>query len=72
MLKSWRGFRGAVKDLEHMAYKKRLRELCVLSLMERRRKSDSTAAYDYCQGRYEDDRAEGFCPDGKIKCRGQA
>ena len=73
MLKSWRGSRGgAVKDLEHMAYKNRLRELCLLSLMERRQRSDPTAACDYCQGSYEDDRAKCFCPDGKIKCHGHA
>jgi len=55
-----------------MAYKKRLRELFLLSLMERRQSSDPAAACDYCQGHYEDDRAKCFWPDGKIKFHGHA
>lgn len=51
MLKIWRGSRGgAVKDLEHMACKKRLKELCLLSPMERIQRSDPAAACDYCPG----------------------
>lgn len=69
MLKRWRESReGSARGWEHMAYKMRLRELWLLSLMERRQRSDPTAACDYCQGPSEHVRAKCFHPDGKIKC----
>lgn len=69
MLNRWRESRGgSVRSWEHMAYKIRLRELWLLSLMERRQRNDPMAPCDYCQGPSEQVGAKCFHPDGKIKC----
>lgn len=67
MLSRWRESReGSVRGWEHMAYKIRLRELYLLSLMERRQKNEPMSACDSCQEPSEQVRAKCFHPDGKI------
>jgi len=51
-----------IRELEHLSYEERLRELKLFSLEKRRLQRDLTAIFHYVNGAYNKDR-ETFCQD---------